>query len=122
MSKQFSQSSSRAQPVRLTMPTEEGQSRRLSISGSQSLADLSYTVHNDIAGLTIVNRGTADIHYSAVGGTAGTSHAAIPAGGEYQLTCGRVKSSFLRLYSATAQNVDIFESIVIQDSPYTTTT
>jgi len=122
MPKAFSQSAGRAQAVRLTTPTEEAETRRVSVVGSKSLSDLSFTPHPDVQGLTFVNRGTADIHISFVGGTAGTSHAAIPAGGDLVVECGRKKSVFIRLYSASAQNVDIFQSIVIQDVPYTTTT
>ena len=122
MAKQFSESAGRATPSRHTTAAEDGLSRRASVNGSQSLSDLSFTPHDNFIGISITNRGTADIHYSAVGGTAGTTHAAIPPGGSIEVECSRKKAAFIRLYSATAQNVDLIESIVIQDAPYTTTT
>jgi len=121
MSKQFSESAGRATPSRHTTAAEDGLSRRVSVNGSQSLSDLSFTPHDNFIGITIINRGTADIHYSAVGGTAGTTHAGIAAGASLEIECSRAKSAFIRLYSAAAQDVDLIESLVIQDSPYTTT-
>lgn len=121
MPKLFSIDAKRAKPVRLTTPTEEGKSRRLTVTGSQSLSDMGFTVHGDLAGLQIINRGTSDVNYSAVGGSANTSHAAIPPNGCYVVTMNSAKAAFLRLYSLTPVAIDVFESIVLQDSPFTTT-
>lgn len=104
---------STARPVLPVEPLEDYQGITASLSGSQTLAALGVTLHENVQAVTINPAGA--INYSPDGGTADATNFPLATNQAYTIYGTPAKLADVRLYAASATNVGIIQHILRQN-------
>jgi hypothetical protein len=102
--------------------SEDHLGRAVAVDGSNSFADLSYTLHEFVEAVAILNTSGATLYYTPDGGTAGTGNFPVPDGASVTIYGNRGKLANVRLYLAVSGTIGLIQQVTQQTTPTTTTT